>query len=263
LTFRTDAALLQFSRISTLPKANHCNVNNLRETIKRINRTGSLAGSGSQIWGSLGIISDPKPTLGELCFGLFTGIFKSYPERAEVENEFQEHLIQPREGQKQDGLTRWLICSFIPLYHYLWKYLFIPLQKSAYLRYKNLCSNLCRCGLPNCFSDRNEEKRIKRDSNVSQGSKRSQLSLKSASSTSSVEDNLTEYNSDWIVRATSIMTTVVACLLPTVAITILARVHSMGMILGLIAFFTSLFAFGLVLLSSASSRVEIFTATAA
>jgi hypothetical protein len=78
-----------------------------------------------------------------------------------------------------------------------------------------------------------------------------------------VDDNLTEYNGDWIVRATSIMTTVVACLLPTVAITVLARVHGMGMILGLIALFTAAFAFGLVLLSSTSSRVEIFTATAA
>jgi hypothetical protein len=59
------------------------------------------------------------------------------------------------------------------------------------------------------------------------------------------------------------LTTIVACLLPVIAIVVLSKVHSMGMILGLIAIFNSVFAFGLVLISSGSSRVEIFTATAA
>lgn len=71
------------------------------------------------------------------------------------------------------------------------------------------------------------------------------------------------YSGSWIEKVASIITTVVACLLPVVAITVLARVHSMGLILGLIAIFTAVFAVGLVLLSSSSSRVEIFTATAA
>jgi hypothetical protein len=85
----------------------------------------------------------------------------------------------------------------------------------------------------------------------------------SKSSATSIMKTFTEYSSLWIVRVTSIMTTVVACLLPTVAITVLARVHTMSLILGLIALFTAIFAVGLVLLSSTSSRVEIFTATAA
>jgi len=85
----------------------------------------------------------------------------------------------------------------------------------------------------------------------------------SSSTERSVTDYLSVYSANWILRITSLITTVVACLLPTVAIVILARVQSMGLILGCIAIFTALFAVGLVLLSSSSSRVDIFTATAA
>jgi len=62
---------------------------------------------------------------------------------------------------------------------------------------------------------------------------------------------------------TIIITTVTACLLPTPAITILAMVESKGLVLSLIATFTAVFAFRLLLVSAGSSRVEVFTATVA
>jgi len=58
--------------------------------------------------------------------------------------------------------------------------------------------------------------------------------------------------------------TIIACLLPTVAITVLSKIHETGQRLGAIAGFTALFAAGLMCLTKAgTSRVEIFTATAA
>jgi len=66
-----------------------------------------------------------------------------------------------------------------------------------------------------------------------------------------------------MLRISSTITTVVACLLPTVAISVLAELHTMGQTLGAIAGFTALFALGLSWLTGGTSRVEIFTATAA
>jgi hypothetical protein len=67
-----------------------------------------------------------------------------------------------------------------------------------------------------------------------------------------------------MLQFTSAVATVIACVLPTVAIAILSKMHSMPEILGFIGLFTTLFAVGLMLLTDAgTSRVEIFTATAA
>lgn len=72
------------------------------------------------------------------------------------------------------------------------------------------------------------------------------------------------YREGRILRFTSFITTIVACLLPTVAIAVLAQLHTTAQLLGLIAVFTAVFAGGLMLLvDSGTSRVEIFTATAA
>jgi hypothetical protein len=123
--------------------------------------------------------------------------------------------------------------SFIPLFHYVWRKCGEPTWAKIWERVKGLS----QCHLP----------RHRQDSNRSKAG----------------EKDLTAYSKSWILRVTSICTTIVACLLPVIAIVVLSRVQSMGMILGLIALFNSVFAFGLVLISSTSSRVEIFTATAA
>ncbi|KAK0616990.1 hypothetical protein B0T14DRAFT_255149 [Immersiella caudata] len=73
-----------------------------------------------------------------------------------------------------------------------------------------------------------------------------------------------EYSKSKIGRFTAFVTTVVACLLPTVAIVVLSTAKTRGQIFGYIAGFTALFAMGLMWLTDASSkRVQIFTATAA
>ncbi|CAG8973469.1 hypothetical protein HYALB_00011065 [Hymenoscyphus albidus] len=75
-------------------------------------------------------------------------------------------------------------------------------------------------------------------------------------------ETLTMYSGASIVRFTSSLTTVVACLLPTIAITVLSQVHGLGNLLLCLAGFAIIFAAGLIFLGTAS-RVEIFGATAA
>jgi hypothetical protein len=67
-----------------------------------------------------------------------------------------------------------------------------------------------------------------------------------------------------VVRMTSGVATVVACLLPVVAITVLSQLHGTRDLLVCIAGFAIIFAVGLIFLTQGTStRVEIFTATAA
>ena len=72
----------------------------------------------------------------------------------------------------------------------------------------------------------------------------------------------TSYYSGYVIlRLTFIIITVVTCLLPTVAIAVLAQVNSQGLVLKLIAVFTAVFALGFIFFSSSSSRNQVFLAT--
>ena len=64
-------------------------------------------------------------------------------------------------------------------------------------------------------------------------------------------------------RFTAAVATVVACLLPTLAIGVLTTARGMTQILLYIGGFTALFAIGLMILAKDTSTVQIFTATAA
>ena len=66
-----------------------------------------------------------------------------------------------------------------------------------------------------------------------------------------------------MLRFTSGVATVVACLLPTLAISILTTACGMTETLLYIGGFTALFSIGLMILTTDTSRVQIFTATAA
>jgi len=67
-----------------------------------------------------------------------------------------------------------------------------------------------------------------------------------------------------VLRITSGVSTVVACLLPVVAISVLSQLHGLRNLLLCLAGFSVIFAVGLIFLTQGTStRVEIFTATAA
>ncbi|PVH73066.1 hypothetical protein DL98DRAFT_501515 [Cadophora sp. DSE1049] len=235
-------ALIQFSQISAFPEADSSNVECLRKCARKVFNQSAITGSGSQTWGILrnqNGTDEKQKSFWKLVWGLFVGFFKT-PEvtRVEASKVFQEHLIVPRAESKPDGLTLWVTYSFIPLYHHVWKKCGSPTWASFWNS---------KCLLPRWAQESTSKPAAPK------GSKRSKAG----------GSNLTSYSQSWILHVTSILTTIVACLLPIVAIVVLSRVHTMGMILGLIALFNSVFAFGLALISSTSSRVEIFTATAA
>jgi hypothetical protein len=281
---------LQFSEIAALRDADRCNVTTLMSNcVKKVGKdqTG-LTGIGAYAWGDYNEETPLNKSLENLFWSLFIGFFVSPDgEPKGKTGEFRENLIVPRQGKTPDGLTQWVKQCFIPFYDqlhrdypYRKKYLLPVWYIAVMLRL--ILYSLWRVSLllwrrtfqvkpSNKTNDESLEKGAV--SNESGGGTLSHLpsnesdisNMTNASNTSekSIKGSITEYSGSWIVRVTSIITTVVACLLPTVAISILAKVHSIGLILGLITLFTALFAIGLVLLSSSSSRVEIFTATAA
>jgi hypothetical protein len=262
-----DAALLKFSDVSALRKADNCNTNSLRAALKDCHEDG-LTGPGAKTWGDVSEIQPKSKSLPRLTLGLITGFFVSPdPERKEIDNEFLEDLIVPHKDYKPDGLTQWVKQSFIPFFDHIYEHYLYPVLHCILSIWKyivRLWHNWLRPVPQQRHDPEKKDSSVPSSSNSSMGGSVSPTTTNNSdTSTNSITKNLSQYSGLCIERIASIITTVVACLLPVVAITILARIHSMGLILGLIAVFTAVFAVGLVLLSSSSSRVEIFTATAA
>lgn len=251
--------------------------------VKKVGRdSNALSGDGAFTWGNIHEVTPKEKSLLELFWGLFTGFFVSPDVESPIVTDiFPERLVMPRKRNAPDGLTIWVRRSFVPFYDQMEKkyppplsikyrkYVILPWVMLVFtwlipVSFWHLFLRQWHKAFPTQASPSDVEKKSSDASIYGTTSHDSnETSNSDTSAQSQVLENLTEYSGAWILRVTSIMTTVVACLLPTVAITVLAKVHSMGLILGLITLFTALFAFGLVLLSSSSSRVEIFTATAA
>jgi len=275
---RYHAALLQFSEIAALREADNCNISSLRSAVRECCQDG-LIGTGAETWGDIGNTSEmsPRPkSLRELTWGLVTGCFKSPdPERTKIPDVFQEHLIVPHKGSKPDGLTQWVKQSFIPFYERLQDEELLPWLWHLLIWHKAVEIWRKACEIwRNLHPEEHDSGKLEKQGSSTtspSGSTRNgpmtppspTLTNGSESSVNNITNNLNHYSGSWIQRIASIITTVVACLLPVVAITILAEVRSIGLILGLIAIFTAIFAAGLGVISSSSSRVEIFTATAA
>jgi hypothetical protein len=141
-------------------------------------------------------------------------------------------LIVPRPGYQVDDFTQWVAGEFAPFYSYLVRHL---------------------------------GKRKRR--NVSDVEKQAVFKPETYDflpQTLSEEHQITMTSlSNFMVKLRSGFTTVAACLLPTLAIAILASVHHTAELIGLIGLFTALFAIGLMVFASKTpSTVEIFSATA-
>lgn len=78
------------------------------------------------------------------------------------------------------------------------------------------------------------------------------------------EDTLESWGDKTALRVTSTISTVIACLLPVIAISILSQLHGLRNLLICLAGFAIFFALALIFLTQGtSSRTEIFAATAA
>ncbi|RDW57282.1 hypothetical protein BP5796_12732 [Coleophoma crateriformis] len=232
-----NEALLQYSQITAFPEADCFNLKTLRKWLcgKRVDKI-PINGPGSKCWGDCiapeeesvkKTASVPRQLLHVLC-SLF---WVQKPEKNDLD------LIVPRKGDRPDGLTLWIANELVPFWENL---------KNSWHAFLKSDNSILPC------IERPGEAERKR---TSEGDKEH---------ANEVEPTLNTYRGSRMLRFTSYVATLVACLLPTVAITALSQVHATNQLLGLIAAFTAIFAIGLMFLTGGTtSRVEIFTATAA
>ncbi|RDW63414.1 hypothetical protein BP6252_10959 [Coleophoma cylindrospora] len=232
-----NEALLQYSQITAFPEADSFNLKNLRKWLCRSQAENfPIRGPGSKCWGdciapekasSKKTASVTRQFLHVLC-SLF---WAQKPEKNDLD------LIVPRKGDRPDALTLWIANELIPFWESL---------KKSWRSFLEFDKSILPC---------TEQSENGKGKQTSEGNKKP---------ASEVEPTLNTYSESRMLRFTSYVATLVACLLPTVAITALSQVHATSQLLGLIAAFTTIFAIGLMFLTGGTTtRVEIFTATAA
>jgi hypothetical protein len=223
----TDAALVQFSQINALPQPDGFNIDCLREWIIDPKMGGAkIKGSGRCSWGD---VENEQKTYKGLRWHLLR-LIKS-PFWAGIPEEVCPDLVTPHQPEKIDGLTRWVANDWVPFWEFICEWI------------------------------------------AGRAPKRTQADIEAAKMKKSEEKThqnnepgptLVTYSMNVMLRFTSLVATLVACLFPIVAITVLSKIHTNTKILGYIALFTALFALGLMSLTPpGTSRTEIFTATAA
>lgn len=247
----SDDALLQYSQITALPKADPYNVETLRAWLKRVGKH-CITGDAACIWGDYTEnIGEAKPLRWQFV-SLMRSIF--WPKAPQPDNL---DLIVPRQGHTADSLTTWVANEFVPFWHSM---------KQA-LRRKRVKTTSEENGLPTSEDKSHsffEKRESSRASRFWYYGRKPIFSTAEGDQKSKDKTGLTVYSEARMLRFTSAVATVIACLLPTVAIAVLSSLQSTGELLGVIAAFTAIFAMGLMFLTDAStSRVEIFTATAA
>jgi hypothetical protein len=226
--------------VSALPKPDPVNMKSLRKWILD-NGTGRFAitGRGEQhTWGDLykrGEAVEPSfwLHLGRIILALFWS--NTDPDTKELD------LVTPRPPENIDGFSRWVAVDFIPFWSACqarWRE-----QKKKKADEENLEENLKEMSTTSKQRRRRNKKKINSPFNP---------------------DSMATYANANIVRFTSAVSTIVACLLPTVAIVVLSKVQGINHLLGCLAGIVVLFAAGLIFLTSGTvSRVEVFGVTAA
>jgi hypothetical protein len=192
-----------------------------------------IGGQGSEAWGDLYAPEnelEPFPTrIKRLLRSIFWA--RNPPPK-------KRDLVATHPHRNIDGFTRWIEDEWIPFYH-------------------------------GCRQGPKEVKDVEKDCSKDPVSFQiqeipSDTRKYTANSFEKDKKNFAKYSEKTMLRFTSSVATVVACILPTLAISILTTAHGTLQILLYIGGFTALFAIGLMFLTNAdTTRVEIFTATAA
>jgi len=142
-------------------------------------------------------------------------------------------LVATRPQRKIDGFTRWVANDFVPFHNSITK----RRRKRKNTTIKD--------------PEKAHQHQFRKKPNVDAKKKLQQ-------------ETLVTYSENSMLKFTSSVSTVVACLLPTIAITVLSKVDGLNNLLLCLAGFATVFSIGLIFLTNSStSRVEIFTATAA
>lgn len=192
-----------------------------------------IAGNGEQsTWGSLYDEEEEEP--GSLKWQCAKMIWRLIWPKPPPANDLD--LVATRPPHKIDGLTRWVADEFVPFHHNVIKYR----RGKKSQRAKDLEKARTK---PPVKKVRKERKAQKPEFQ---------------------QETLSTYSEGSMLKFTSAVTTVVACLMPIVAIVVLSKVHGINNLLWCLAGFASVFSMEVIFLTNAgTSRVEIFTATAA
>jgi hypothetical protein len=259
MSFPPDAALLQYSQINTLPEADPLNVKSLRTWIEDP-QLGDMviSGPGSETWGELLPVSDSQPPpLTQEFFDVLRSAFQSKkPEKDDLD------LVVPCRVEKLDGFTRWIATKVVPLWqHYkdrkksLWRILWMELgsrketKEAGEEKYH-----------PSAKSDKSAFTLPSMKQIILHPFQRNKPKENQAKSVPTIQT----YSENNIRRFTSHVATIIACLLPIVAIGVLSTMHRTPEIIGFITLFVGIFAIGLMCVADADTkRTDIFTATAA
>ena len=239
--------LLLYTEINNLPEPETFSVNNLLNWLKL--KAYPIDGPGENSWGKVKARPrNPKPRLGRLVRSIF---WEKESDKAHLD------LVIPRKVKQVDGLTRWILREAVPFWEGFcveWNNFWKPTRElpspNPGSRPRRSLSTFGATLLQRLTDLRRNL------SNASQESKDSE---------DAGEDELkiVTYRTKILVAFTTFVATVVASILPIVAIVVLSRIHKQDMILGFIALFTGLFTMGLLILTpSGTSRTEIFTASA-
>ncbi|KAI9861065.1 MAG: hypothetical protein M1813_005494 [Trichoglossum hirsutum] len=232
-----DEALLQYSQISALPEPDVYNMKNFRKWLRH-KKAGNfcIGGVGEQnTWGDL--YTDPDEGAPSLRRQFWTVLWTFIWPQPPPTNDLD--LVVTRPARKVDGFTRWVACYFIPFYEDFCQY---REEKETEKLRKRAGPDLEKHpkGVSAPVRPENWVPKVKKQKTLETWSEKSML------------------------RFTSSVSTVIACLLPTVAIIVLSQIHGTRNLLLCLAGFAVIFAAGLIFLTNGtSSRVEIFTATAA
>jgi hypothetical protein len=250
-----NEALLQYSQVMSLPEADNFNVNSLRTWLEDSswgNR--QIQGPGSNSWGTLGFHEreNPPSLIGQFLHVVRTIFWPGKPTKNNLD------LVVPRAGRQPDRLAKWVANDFVPF----WENVKKPRPKSAKTdeEMANTKKGKTQPAQPKqCRTQPSLVSYIKQK----RGQRKKKAPKEGHGKISKGQPTLNEYSESNILLFTSFVSTVIACLLPIVAIAVLSKLHRQPELIGLIALFTFLFAIGLMFLTGGTSRVEIFTATAA
>ena len=226
----------------------------------------SIRGGGEQnTWGN--IYEDPdanKPSLWKQFRILLKNLIWAQPQSSDDLN-----LVLTRSSGRIDGFTRWVAQYLIPFYE---EFRFYREKRKADKHKSQARSDVEKdakntyCipfyGELNRYKEKRKEGEVKtRTRSNSTPSPRPEKWLERVEKN---KETVETWSENGILKFTSVVSTVIACLLPVAAITVLSQVHGNRNLLLCLAIFVVIFAVGLIFLTSGtSSRVEIFTATSA
>ncbi|CZR59927.1 uncharacterized protein PAC_09822 [Phialocephala subalpina] len=219
-----NEALLLFSQISALPEPETYNVKSLRDWIRE---SFSVSGPGSETWGDLHRGESLKRQTWRSLIGDLI-----WPQEKPTDLD----LVLTDPPRAIDPITKWVKFGFVPFWQSVRSAIYIRSQRT-----------------PNLGKDIEAQDITVRDSPWRRFEKRDYQ-----------KPTLATFSDKRLLRVISVLSTIVACLLPTLAITVLSQLHGLRDLLLCLAGFTVIFAFGLIFFTTGSAtKLEVFVASAA